>query len=154
MAVQVSRDNTNKPFVLLASPGQRQTNQTLLQDAGRTTDLAPFTLMAKVAATQKWVPFTSATAVDGTAIPQGIYAGGAIATADIVAGDVTGLEIWVGDLNFDSNQLVIENSLTLDTTIASSNAAAVYQVVTVRDYLAWRSMFAEDTILISNFENT
>jgi hypothetical protein len=148
-SVQTARDNANKPFVLLSSPGQRQNGQTLLTDAGRTTDLLQYTLMAKVAATQKWVPFTDETATNGAAIPQGIYVGGDIASADIVAGDVEGLSILVGDANFDENQLVIENSKTLDTVITVGTT----DLRTVRDHLATRGLFSEDTIAISSAEN-
>ena len=74
MAVQTSIDNSNIPFVLSGNALSRD-DQVILQDAGRAAVLAPFTLMAKIAASQKWVPFTSEVATNGTAIVQGIYIG-------------------------------------------------------------------------------
>ena len=147
MAVQVSINNAILAFILSGLALSRS-DQILLTDAGRSTPLLFGTLLAKVAATQKWVPFTSETATDGTASPQGIYIGPDIAAADIVAGDVIDLAVLVGDAVVDVNQLVIENSKTLDTIIGVTSVNAR----TVRDQLAFRGIFTEDTVNISGFE--
>jgi hypothetical protein len=153
MAVQVRGDLDTRNFVLHTYPGRREDQATLLQDAGRATVLAPNTLMAKVSASQKWVPFTDETAVDGSAIPQGIFVGDEIAAADLVAGDVVDQPIITFGIDFDEALLVIENSKTLDTVIATSNAAAVYSKKTVRDYLVDKTLIPRDTITISEQEN-
>ena len=149
MPVQVSLNNSNTPFVLSGSALSRD-DQVLLTDAGRTTVLAQFTLLAKVAATQKWVPFTSEVATDGTAIVQGIYIGDDIAAADIVAGDIADLNVLLGGaITVDVDQLAIENSKTLDTVVTVGTT----DLRTVRDHLANRGIFVENTVDISSFEN-
>ena len=148
MNVQASIQNKILAFVL-AGLNITRNDAVIAQDAGRSTDLLFGTVMAKVAATQKWTPFIDETATDGTSNPQGIYLGADIASADLVAGDVVDSVICVGDAIVDLNQLVIENSKTLDTIIGVTSVNAR----TVRDQLAFRSIFAEDTINISSFEN-
>ena len=150
MGVQNSSDNANIPFIL-SGVGLSRDDQVILQDAGRgAVALVQFTLMAKVAATQKWVPFTNEAATNGTAIPQGIYLGDDIAGADIVAGDIADVFILVGkDVTVDVDQIVIENSKTLDTVITVGTT----DLRTVRDHLANRGIFTEETVDISGFEN-
>lgn len=150
MSVQTSQNNNLVPFIRSGNTLAKQ-NETLLQDAGRAIPLAPFTLMSKVAASQKWVPYTDETAVNGTAIPQGIYLGASITAADIVAGDVEDLQILVGGAacTVDKNQLVIENSKLLTTVITVGTT----DLRTVEDHLKNVGIFVEDTIDISEFEN-
>lgn len=148
MAVQNSINNANIPFVLTGNALSRD-DQVILTDAGRSAVLAQFTLMAKIAASGKWTPFILETATNGTAIPQGIYIGEDIAAADIVAGDISDVNILVGDAVIDVNQLVIEASKTLDTVITVGTT----DLRTVRDHLANRGIFVEETVDISSFEN-
>lgn len=148
MSVQVSINNKILAFIL-AGLAVSRTDAVITQDAGRTTPLLFGTLMSKTAATQEWVPFIDETDVTGAALPQGIYIGADIAAADLVAGDVTDTSILVGSAVVDLNQIVIENSKTLDTVIGATTVEAR----TVRDQLAYRGIFAEDTVTISNFEN-
>lgn len=150
MTVQARTDITNYPFILEGNAYDRD-GQTLLQDAGRTADLVFGTLMSKVAATGKWVPFTDETATDGTAIPQGILNTSDIPFADIAAGDVADIKIIIGGdrVLIDKNQLTIENSKTLDTVIG----AGTVQAKTVRDHLQTIGIFFTDTFDIENFAN-
>lgn len=155
MGVQTRTDFTSRKF-FLGRPGGGISNVSdiIAQNAGRVAVLASYTLMAKVAATGKWTPFINELAVDGTAIPQGIYTGDDIAAATLVAGDVTPSIILVQDMEFDVDMLVIENSKTLDTVIATSNAAAVYSKRTVRDYLQDRGLMPRTTNASTAVENT
>lgn len=148
MGVQSRLNNSVLAFIL-AGLALNKTDQTLFTDAGRTTNLVFGTLLAKIAATQKWVPFTDETATDGTASPQGIYIGPDIAFADIAAADVTDIAVLIGNAVVDVNQIVIENSKTLDTIIGVTSVNSR----TVRDQLSFRGIFAEDTVNISSFEN-
>lgn len=149
MSVQNFINVSNTPFIL-SGAGVSRDDQILLTDAGRTTPLLQFTLLAKVAATQKWVPFTSEVATNGTAIPQGIYLGDDIAAADIVAGDIPDLFVLVGkDVTVDVDQIIIENAKTLDTVITVGTT----DLRTVRDHLANRGIFTEETVDVSGFEN-
>lgn len=60
---------------------------------------------------------TAGTGLDGSHVPRGIYRGGTIAAATIVAGDTTG-EIHIGGYcQVNETDLVLENSLTLNTVI-------------------------------------
>jgi hypothetical protein len=148
MSVQVSSNNSSVPFVR-AGFSKTKTGQTLKQDAGRTLPLAPYTVLAKVAATGKYVPFTDETAVDGSAVPCGIYLAESIAASAIVAGDVVGITVLVGDAIVDAAQLVIENAKTINTVVNAGNAISL----TVGDLLELRGIFAESTVDIDNFEN-
>jgi len=157
MAVQASQNNTSVPFIRSGTSYAKE-NETLLQDAGRSTVLASGTVMAKVAASQKWVPLTSITAVDGSAIAQGIFIGADVTAAALVAGDVTGQPILVGGgCTVDENQITVENSLTLETVFTANavgtGVATPYYLVTVRDLLAQRGIFAKDTVDIDEYEN-
>ena len=148
MAIQGETDNTNVAFIRTGMSLVK--NSTIAQDAGRTAVLAYGTLMAKVSATQLWTPFIDETATDGTAIPQGIYLGQEITAAALVAGNVVDSLILVGGaLTIDEGQLVIENSKTLATVITVGTT----DLRTVRDQMANRGIFVEDTVDISSFEN-
>ena len=90
------------------------------------------------------VPFSEA-AVNGGARVAGIYVGGTILTATIVAGDVTDRPLIVGgNFTFDGGQLVIEGTATLDTVTISGR--------TIREEMAVLGMFAEDTVDIDEYE--
>ena len=150
MAIQASSNIDTTPFIVYEMSGHRVDKATLLKDTGRgTAVLAPYTLMSQIAATGKWVPFTSVTATDGSAIPSGIYMGAEIAAAAIIAADVVDLPIITFGVKFDEDKLVIENSLTLDTIYATTTIYAK----TVREILLEKSMIASTTNAISNYEN-
>lgn len=154
MAVQVSANNTSVPFIRSGFSLVKE-SETILTDAGRTAVLVFGTVMAKIAATGKWQPLTVLTGVDGSAVAQGIYIGEDIAAADLVAGDVVNVPILTGGAcTVDENQVILdEGTLDIDDVFSSSNAAAVYLVVTIRDLLAQRGIYLEDTINIDEFEN-
>lgn len=151
MAVQDRVDQKNFPFIL-SGQSLSKDNETILQDAGRATPLARFTVMARIAASLKWVPLTDVTAVDGTAIARGIYLGDDIAAADLVAGDVVGAPILVGGgCTVDTQQLVLENSVTLADVVVAAVAAVGTHVV--EDDLAAFGIFVESTLDIDELEN-
>jgi hypothetical protein len=151
MAVQNSENISNIPFIL-SGRGLVEEASTILQDAARTAVLSFGTVMAKVLASGKWVPFEDAAAEDGSAIPQGIYVGGEIAAADIVAGDIEDCPILVGgDVTVDTEQVIIENDLDLDTVIAAAVNSPVRK--TVKDWLADKGIFIESTVDIDQHEN-
>ena len=152
MGVQAKSDNNSVPFIRFANPAAVDEEGIIFKDAGRSTPLLSRTVMAKIGATQKWMPFTDEAAVDGTAIPQGIYMGPDIPAADIAAADVVDNQILVGAAFFDVNQLVIENSKTLDTLINATGGADNINIKSVRDYLADKGLFGEDTTDISGFQ--
>lgn len=123
MSVQVRIDLDTTGFIFYSFPAFRADNATILQDGGRSGDIVAFTLMAQIAATGKWVPYSDETATDGTAIPAGIFVPSHILTviteADIQAGDVEDVPILTFGAKFDQGKLVIENSKTLATIIAT-----------------------------------
>lgn len=152
MQVQNSQNNSTVPFILNGTTLYKD-NETLLQDGGRSGDLVFGTLLAKILTggnAGKWVPFTDETATDGSAIPVGIYVGGDIPEADIIAGDVAGLPILVGsNAIIDKSQLTIENSKTIDTVIATGTVNAQ----SVEEALANKGIYLSDTVAIDEFEN-
>jgi len=147
MAVQNRADLSNLQLILSGTPYVKD-NGTLLTDGARSTVLKTNTVMGQILASKKWVPLTNVAATDGSAIAKGIYVGDDIAAASLVAGDVVNCPILVGGCcTVDSQMLVFENSLTLDTSCGST--------VTLRrieDDLARIGIFAEDTIDISATE--
>lgn len=150
--VQVQTDNSTRPFILESLFLVNRDDQIILQDGGRSTPLLQKTLMAKIVAGGKWVPFTDETATDGTAIPRGIYMGPDILAADIVAGDVPDVLIYTGGFIMDEDQLIIENSKLLTTIINPSDATNKIFIQTVRDALESLRIYGKQTIAISEFE--
>jgi hypothetical protein len=149
MAVQGGTNIANLPFILSGDSLMKE-SETVLQDAGRgTADMVIYTLMAYNPTSKKWVPFTDETAVDGTQIPKGILMR-TLDAADIVAGDVLNVPIVVGgSITIDKNQLVIENSKTLDTIVnVPTNLNQ-----SVSDLLQWAGIYPEDTVNIDEYEN-
>lgn len=121
---------------------------TLAQDAGRSGNLEPYTLVAKVAASEKWVPFTNEAATDGSAIPQGIYVGPTVAEADIAAGDVENFAVLLRDAEFRENWLVIENSKTLATIVTVGTT----DLRVVRDHLMNLNLIPRDVETRTDYE--
>lgn len=155
MVVQSSANLNNNAFILSGNSFVRN-DETLLQDAGRgAVALEPFTVMARILASGKWVPFTDETVVEtGASVPQGILLGDAVPGADLVAGDVTGQSILIGGcLTYDSSQLIIENAKTLNTIVKATTATDNTLVKTVGDLLEDKGLFAEQTVDIAGFEN-
>lgn len=119
-------------------------------DGGRTTPLLFGTVLGKIVATGKYTAFIDETAVNGTAIPAGIYIGPSIPAADIVAGDVENIPLLVGNgVYLDFSKLVIENSKLLTTIIDTGTVNAR----TVEDQLRWLGIFGVETVDITSFEN-
>ncbi len=131
MSVQVSKNSSNRPAILDQSLAVSRDNAILLQDAGRAAPLVQYTLLAKVPASGKYVPFSDETAIDGTAFPDAIYLGPEVLAADLVAGDVEDVIILEGgDCVFDKEQLIIENGKLLSTIIgAGINQKTVERVL-------------------------
>ena len=124
MVNQISTDHIVQTFVLQGNPIESQF-EVILQDAGRTTDLEIYTVMAQIAATEKWVPLTDIAATDGTAYPLGILYSPTVPAADIVAGDVANQIILVGgEIIVNEGLLVFENSLDLTTVIGAGTIHA------------------------------
>lgn len=152
MSLQTFLNNSTVPFIRYGL-GATDNDAVVFQDAGRSGNLLAGTVMSKIAATGKWVPFTDETAVDGSAIPLGVLMGMDILEADIIAGDVVDIPILVGAGVFiDQNQLVFENSLSLATVIGSAVTAPIL-VQTAKEYLANVGIRVEDTVDITSFEN-
>lgn len=147
--VQGRGDHDSADFVIRSGPAINITDAIFKQDGGRSTDLEPFTLLSRIAAGQEWRAFVDEGAVDGTAIPQGIYTGPAIPAADIVAGDVPDLCVLIADAWFDENRLIIENSKTLETVITIGTT----DLKTVRDHLRTIGLIPFETSTSSGGEN-
>jgi hypothetical protein len=101
------------------------------------------------AADGDWTPYNAASVL-GADKPQGIYDPegnlGDIASADIVAGDVTDVPILIFGARFDQDQLVIEDSGSLSDLVSDTG-------LTVEEYLRKVSLVAQATISASSPEN-
>ena len=128
MAVQTSSALVASPFILGENPLVKEA-ETILQEGTRSVVLAQYTLMARIAASGKWTPFTntSLTNTDGTQVASGIYVGDDIAAATLVAGDTTG-QILVGDAIVDGGQLVFGKGPT--GALATITKASVATIAT------------------------
>lgn len=90
---------------------------------------------------------TAGSGNDGQNLPAGIYTGPEITAAALVAGDIADSPILVGaGVLVDQNQLVLENSLTLDDVVIALNK-------TIQAALGDVGIFSEDTIDIASIEN-
>lgn len=154
MAVQASATRDIKPFVLAGAPFHNPA-ATIKQDAARTTELAQYTLMARIAATGLWEPYGDNTATDGTAIPQGIYMGEAIPAASLVAGNVVNCPIIVGGegLIVDEDQLVIEELVSPPIDLDSLITVGTTDIRTVEEHLRNLGIFMKATFAIDAYEN-
>jgi hypothetical protein len=99
-------DNTNKPFYLGGGDRVVRSQETFLQEAGRTAVLAPFTVVAKNSA-GKWVPLADVDVVQTSAyLTCGTTAGAYTAWDDVTDGSfsitVDGEVINVTGLNFST----------------------------------------------------
>ena len=150
MGVQSRADRVNKSFILDASLAFTKDDAVIFQDGARAIPLVFGTVMARIAATGKYVPFTDETATNGTAQPVAIYMGEDILAADIVAGDVDDVLMLIGGTVLgDINRLVIENGKLLTTVIAAASIAAK----TVEDALQDKGIFFGASANSTSFEN-
>lgn len=99
-----------------------------------------------VTAVNKLTPLDPA-AVDGAQLFAGIYTQQAIATADIVAGDVSDIKIITGGESclIDEDMLVFENSVTLATIMPDGQ--------TLQKHMEMIGIFTVDTQDIDGYEN-
>jgi len=145
MAVQNRTNNAIHPFII-GGDAVADDDGILLRDAGRTAVLANLTLLARVPATRKWVPFTDETATDGTQLPIGILISGPVAAASLAAADVTGQVILRTNAIFNRGMLVIEASKTLNTVITTAD-------MTVADFLISVGLVPQYTQNMTELEN-
>jgi len=89
---------------------------------------------------------TAGTGEDGSSIPSGIYIGESIPAADLVAGDVTGRMVLLGgNVVVDTEQVVLENSLTLNSVVVS-------RFQTIASVLQDRGIWMQSTVDISSYQ--
>lgn len=167
MALQASQVNKTYPFILGGTAVVKE-NETVKQDGSRVAadPLYQFTVMAQIANGKKWLPWTSVTATDGTAIPKGVLMNdGGLTAAAIIAGDVTGAAILIGsEAEVDAGQLVFDIgynggvvALTLDTIFsgnaAGSGSATPYIVLRGEDLLNMFGIYPKTIFVASKAEN-
>lgn len=150
MAVQARRDNTTEQLILSGESLVR--NADIAQDAGRTTDLLQYTVMAFNATNRQWVPFNDLTQTNGESVPRGIYMGSDIDADDLVDGDIEDVPILMGRSCTVNENLVVwdDDTLDADSIVNPANIEAR----TAREALAESSgIFLEDTTSITEYEN-
>jgi hypothetical protein len=146
MALPYGRTDQDVTPVLRLGDALIRDNETLLQDAGRTGDLEKYTVLSRNPTTRKLVPLTNVAATDGTEIPVGLSAQSAD-EADIIAGDITGFQLYIKTGRIDEDSIVLENSLTLDSVITSEKR-------TIRDLLHTIDIYPEPGFDMDRPENT
>lgn len=152
MAVQTRLNNDTTPFILGGQSLKKV--GVIAQNGARTTTLKKYTVLAQIASTGKYTPYVSTSQTTGASVPCAIYLGDDIAAADLVAGDVTGVDILVGGgCLVDKNQIVFDDGILSNTTVVNGAAANPYFVVTAEKCLSLFGIFQQDTIDISEIEN-
>lgn len=144
--VQVTTQN-NTLDLYMGGEAISKDQETILTDAGRTVPLVFGTIMAKIAATGKWVPLINIALTTGAGVARGIFVGADITAAALVAGDVVDVPIVVGGdaLVVDENLITLENSLTLATVVETATVSAR----TIEDDLISVGIFAGESISIT-----
>lgn len=142
------RDNYASADPIRGGNPKSLSNETVVQDAGRTTDMEKYTVMAYEPSAGKWTPLIDETATDGTAYPRGILLA-TLTAAEVAAADVVDVPILVGDAIMDANSLVFEASITLATVINVPTNANT----TVELELRKLGIFIEATRDIDGYEN-
>jgi hypothetical protein len=123
MAYQTRLDNDTTPLILSDSSDVR--NETLASIQGRVTPILYGTVMARVAADRRWVPWNNVLAVDGSALPRGIYLGDEIAAADIAAEHIDDVPILVGNARVNEEKVVFDDDvLSANSIIGAGGIAA------------------------------
>jgi hypothetical protein len=155
MAIQNSGTNNIAPLILGNNPKIRE-QEIIKQDASRTVLLAAGTVMGLIAASQKWIPVTSATVAntDGSAWRLGILLQD-ISAAALAAADVTAM-VLIGDAIVDSNLLVFDKgstgSLTAQALTTTIGSGVIY-ATTIQERLEGYDIFAAATVAASAVEN-
>jgi hypothetical protein len=150
MAVQSRRDITNIPFIKSGTSYVR--NGDIAQNAQRTEDLLPNTVMAQIAATRLWVPLTQLDQVDGSSVPRGIYLGDTIDAADIAAGNVEDVAILIGGCcTVDQQDIVWDQDILTQYSVV--NPGTIEARTAMKALAETTGIFIEDTEDISHFEN-
>jgi len=165
MAGSAQNSLVNSTFPLqLQGDARLLDDETLLTDSARTVPLVFGTIMAQVASSRKWVPWTTVTATDGSAYPLAVYIGPDVAAADLAAGDVTGAPMLVGGALLDDTQVVFDKgstgagtALTLNTVIngnaAGSGTATPYFVMIAQRFLELKGLYIAQTVAGDTPEN-
>lgn len=106
----------------LGGKGKYKDDEVLLQDAGRAAgSILTLTVMSRIAATRKLVPYTDLTATDGSAIPAGLLMSDDVTQAQTIAGDVSDLNLLVGSDKIIDEDLIVfdaDGAITLDSVVA------------------------------------
>ncbi len=143
MAFQARQDYDITPILRFGEALIRD-DETFLQDAGRSGDLATYTVLGRDPTTGK-LEVLDLTATDGTEIPAGLSAQSAT-EADIKAADITGFQLYVKTGRIDEASIVVEGS-TLDAEITNQNQ-------TVRDMLIKMDIIPEPGQDMDRYENS
>lgn len=148
MGMEARTDNYSLDFIREGS-AKTKSNETVVQDGGRTGDMEKYTVMCFDPATGKWSSLIDETATDGTAYPRGILMA-TLTEAEIQAGDVEDVPIMVGGPAIvDANQLVFEAAIALDTVIDVPTNTNT----TVEIELGKLGIYVEVTRDVDGFEN-
>jgi hypothetical protein len=120
-------------------------SQTIKTDAGRAVPLVSNTVVGFLPAENKWVPVDITQTTSPSVLLVGIYTGRELTAAEIVAGDVTGLNILVGgDALLASDLIVVDkDAATIDDAYGTGVAAT-----TIRERLRSYGLYAQVTDVI------
>lgn len=148
MAVQITNENTNVPFI--HNDDSLVRTGTIAQDDQRTEDLLQYTVLAYNATNQNWVPFTELANTEGESMPRGIYLGATILAADLAAGDVEDVTILVGNAYVNRNMVVWDQDLQTEDSIV--NPGTVNATSAEQALAETAGIYLEDSEAISDYD--
>ena len=142
--VQVQTDLINHPYIVDGVPFVKRV--TIKQDAGRSGAMVKGTIMAYDTANKKYVPFSDATATDGTQFPCAVLLEDQTEAA-IKAGDIANVPMIVGGRGLVLNEdlLTWESSTTKDDVIT---------VPTNLKIAAWQWLLQQGIVFVDTQEGT
>lgn len=144
---QTRTDHNNLSSVMGPSDVRTEVGITIDQSAAFGKDVAELTVIAK-SATGTYVIMT---ANDGTQQPIGLLRG-TIPQADIEAGNVADQILYKSGKDFKEADIVLENSLTLDTAIPFHGATNAD--LTIREMLQANGIFTRKADTVTGYENS
>jgi len=148
MAVQITNENTNVPFI--HNDDSLVRTGTIAQDAQRTEDLLQYTVLAYNATNQNWVPFIELADTEGESMPRGIYLGEDIDADDLKDGDIEDALILVGNAYVNRNLVVWDQDLQTSDSIV--NPATVNATSAENALVETAGIYLEDSEAISDYD--
>lgn len=137
-----ARTEFDTSTLIIGGEGRTKTDGVLTQNGSRSGNLVTGTLLGLIASTGKFVPADPTDPARSANLA--VYIGADITEADIIAGDVSGLDLLVGgDVTIREDLLVLENGALDDASGGGTN--------TMRQELQRVGIFVQETETLNEY---